>query len=158
MVSSIPKGCNTVSAYLVLKDVKKALEFYSRAFGSTGETCLEGPDGSVMHAEMRLGNSTIMLSQENPQWNCISAETMGGSPVSMHVYVDDCDALFKQAIKAGCVEVAPMMDAFWGDRFGKVADPFGYTWGLATHKEDLTPEELRKRGQEWMAQMAEQNG
>ena len=117
---------------------------------------MEAPDGSVMHAETRFGNSTIMMGQENPQWNTVSAETMGGSPVSMHVYVDDCDTVFATALEAGCKVVYPMMDAFWGDRHGKLVDPFGYQWGIATHKEDLTEEEIRQRGQEWMAQQGKQ--
>ena len=156
MVNAIPDGCNSVSAYLVLKDVKAAIEFYKKAFGATGDYCLEGPDGTVMHGEIRIGNSTVMLSQENPQWNTVSAETMGGSPVSMHVYVDDCDAVFQAALDAGCKEVYPMMDAFWGARHGKLADPFGYQWGIATHTEDLTSEEITRRGHEWMAKMGEQ--
>lgn len=153
--SPIPAGSNSVSAYLVVKDAKKAMEFYKAAFGAEGDMCLEAPDGSVMYGEIRIGNSTVMLSEENPAWGMKSAETLGDSPVSLHIYTEDCDATFKQAIDAGCTEVSPMMDAFWGDRYGKVMDPFGFQWGIATHKEDLSADELRERGQQWFAQMAE---
>jgi uncharacterized glyoxalase superfamily protein PhnB len=106
-----------------------------------------------MHAEMRIGNSMVMLSQENPQWQMKSAETIGGSPVSLHLYVEDVDKAFKRAKDAGCQEVAPLMDAFWGDRYGKVADPFGLQWGLATHKEDVSEAECAKRAAAWFAWM-----
>lgn len=131
MVNAIPDGCNSVSAYLGLKDVNAAIEFYEKAFGASSATCLEAPDGSVMHGEVRIGNSTIMMSQENPEWHTVSAETMGGSPVSLHVYVEDCDAVFKKALEAGCKEVYPMMDAFWGDRHGKLVDPCSDTNGAS---------------------------
>lgn len=156
MVHYIPEGCNSVSAYLIVKDANKAVEFYKQAFGATGGACLTGPDGSVMHAELQIGDSTIMISEENPQWGMTSAETMGGSPVSLHVYVPDVNTAFQQAIGAGCTEVAPVMDAFWGDRYGKLADPFGYQWGIATHIEDVSEDEMQRRAQAWMAEMASQ--
>ena len=106
-----------------------------------------------MHAEMRIGNSTVMLTDENPQWEMKSPETLGGSPSSLHVYVDDADKYFSRAVEAGCEVVAPLMDAFWGDRYGKVKDPFGHQWGIATHKEDLSMEEIGKRAAEWFANM-----
>ncbi|MEM8680722.1 MAG: VOC family protein [Planctomycetota bacterium] len=152
-VQAIPAGCNTVNAYLVVKDAEASIDFYTKAFGGEGGACLRAPDGSVMHAEIRIGNSTIMLSQENPAWELKSAETLGGSPVSLHLYVEDADALFKQAIDAGCTEVAPLMDAFWGDRFGKVCDPFGLQWSIATHVEDVSPAERDRRAQAWFASM-----
>ena len=119
---------------------------------------MNGPDGSVMHGEVVIGNSTLMISQENPAWDMKSPETLGGSPASIHLYVDDCDALFKHAIESGCTEVSPVMDMFWGDRYGKVEDPFGFQWGIATHKEDLTMEELEERGKAWFAEFSANEG
>jgi PhnB protein len=153
-VSPIPKNCNTINAYLVVKDGRKALDFYAKAFGGQVGHCMDGPDGNVMHGEVVIGNSTLMISQENPQWDMKSAETMGGSPVSIHLYVDDCDALFKRAIDAGCHEVFPVADMFWGDRYGKVVDPFGYQWGIATHVEDVDEQEMQRRSEAWFANMA----
>ena len=155
-VSPIPEGCNTVNIYLVVKDARAAIDFYKKAFHGEGGSCMTAPDGSVMHGEVRIGNSTIMLSQENPQWNMKSPETLGGSPASIHLYVDDCDAVFNHAIESGCKETAPLMDTFWGDRYGKLADPFGFEWGIATRIEILDEEELQKRGDAWFAEMAKQ--
>jgi uncharacterized glyoxalase superfamily protein PhnB len=152
----IPDGFNSVSAYLVVRDAQQALEFYGKAFGAEQGDVMKTPDGSgIMHAEVRIGNSTVMLTAENPQWNARSAETLGGSPVSLHVYVSDADKLFQRALDAGCQVTAPLMDAFWGDRYGKVKDPFGIEWGIATHKEDLSPEEVGKRAAEWFASMGQ---
>ena len=156
MVNYIPDGCNSVSAYLIVKDANKAVEFYKDAFGAVGGACMTAPDGSVMHAELKIGNSTIMISDENPQWDMNSAETMGGSPVSLHIFVPDADAAFQKALDAGCTQIAPLMDAFWGDRYGKLADPFGYQWGIATHVEDVSEEEMQRRAAAWMAEMANQ--
>lgn len=159
MANPIPENFNSVSTYLIVKDADQAIELYTKAFGAKGgEACLRAPDGSVMHAELYIGNSAIMLSSENEQWGMLSAETMGGSPASLHLYVEDVDASFRQAIDAGCKEVAPVMDAFWGDRYGKVQDPFGYQWGIATHKEDLTMDELQERGKAWFAEFAASEG
>lgn len=152
-VNPIAPNCNSVNVYLIVKDGQAAIDFYKKAFGGEGGACLKGPDGSVMHAEVTIGNSTVMLGQENEQWGMVSAETIGNSPVSIMLYVDDCDAVFKQAIEAGCTEVSPVEDQFWGDRHGKVADPFGYQWGIATHIEDMSAEEMKKRGEAWMASM-----
>ena len=116
-VKAIPDGFNSVSAYLVVKDAQKAIDFYQKALGAEAGTVMKTPDGqAILHAEMRIGNSTVMLSQENPQWDMKSAETMGGSPVSLHIYVNDADKLFQRALDAGCEVTAPLMDAFWGDR------------------------------------------
>ena len=152
----IPDRFNSVSAYLIVKDPRQAIDFYGKAFGAEPGVVMTGPDGeSIMHAEVVIGNSTVMLTAENPQWEMKSAETLGGSPVSMHLYVEDCDKLYERAIEAGCTVSAPLMDAFWGDRFGKVLDPFGLQWSIATHKEDYTEEEMGKRASEYFASMAE---
>lgn len=154
----IPDGFNSVSAYLVVPNCEEALSFYEKAFGAKTVNRMRGPDGkSTIHAEMRIGNSTVMLSDENPEWGTKSARTLGGSPVSLHIYVEDADALFNRAVKAGCQVAYPMGDPFWGDRYGKVTDPFGLVWGIATHKEDLSEKELEKRGAEWFAQMAQKS-
>jgi PhnB protein len=155
-VKPIPDGFNTVSAYLIVKDPAKSIEFYGRAFGASPGVVMKVPgSGAILHAEMCIGDSIVMLSQENPEWGMKSAETLGGSPVSLHIYVEDVDAMFQRAVEAGCEVTAPLMDAFWGDRYGKLADPFGIQWGMATHKEDLTEEETAKRAQEWFAAMAQ---
>ena len=152
----IPDGFNSVSAYLVVKDPQKAIDFYGKAFGAEPGDVMRMPDGSaIMHAEVRIGNSTVMLTAENPQWHARSAETLGGSPVSLHVYVNDADKAFKRALDAGCQVSAPLMDAFWGDRFGKVMDPFGLQWAMATHVADLSEEEMAKGAAEWFASMAD---
>ena len=153
-VKPIPEGFNTVSAYLVVRDVEQALEFYQKAFGAERCMLMKSPDGkSVMHAEMRIGSSMVMLSQENLQWGQKSVETFGGSPVALHLYVEDVDKAFQRAQAAGCQEIAPLMDAFWGDRYGKLQDPFGLQWGLATHKEDVNEAECAKRAAAWFASM-----
>ena len=154
MVHHIPEGANSVSAYLIVKDGQAALDFYAKAFGGTQAACLTAPDGSVVHGEIRIGNSTVMISQENLEWNMKSPETLGGSPVSLHVYVEDADAAYQTALDAGCTEIMPVSDMFWGDRYGKVVDPFGFQWGIATHVEDVEPEEMQRRSQAWFAQMA----
>ncbi len=146
-VKPIPEGFNTVSVCLVVPDAQEALRFYARAFGAETILRMPGPDGKgTMHAEMRIGDSTVMLTDENPQWNLKSPKTLGGSPVSLHLYVADVDAWFQRAVEAGCEVAFPLHDAFWGDRYAKVRDPYGHEWGLATHKEDLTPEQIAQRG------------
>lgn len=152
-VKPIPPGCNSISIYLTAHDAKAALAFYEKAFGGVGAACLFAPDGSVMHGEIKIGNSTVMVSQENLQWEMKSPKTLGGSPASIHLYVDDCDAAFETAIAAGCTEVSPVTDMFWGDRYGKVEDPFGFQWGIATHVEEVSMEEMQKRSDAWLAQM-----
>lgn len=158
-VKPVPQGFNTVSAYIIVPSAVEALEFYGRAFGATTISRMAGPDGtSTMHAEMCIGDSMIMLSDENPQWGAVSAKALGGSPVSLHLYVEDADALFERAVAAGCEVAYPMEDTFWGDRYGKLTDPFGISWGVATHKEDLSDEEIGRRARELFAAMAEGGG
>lgn len=155
MAQKIPEGFNTVSTYLIVKDAKEALSFYRKALGAEAGAHMAGPGGQgTMHAEMRIGNSTVMLTDENPQWDMKAPETLGGSPSSMHLYVENADEAFQRAVDAGCEVMAPMMDAFWGDRYGKVIDPFGHQWGFATHVEDVSPEEMGKRAAAWFAEMA----
>ncbi len=153
-VRPVPEGFNTVNIYLVVPDAVKAMEFYGKAFGAKPKLRMPGPDGkSTMHAEVVIGNSTLMLTDENPAWGMKGPLTLGGAGASVHVYVEDADALYQRAVKAGCEPTMPIMDAFWGDRYGKVKDPFGHEWGLATHKEDVAPEEMGRRAEEWFASM-----
>lgn len=155
-VRAIPDGFNTVSAYLVVPDGGKAIELYQKAFGAQEKYRMPGPDGkSVMHAEVQIGDSTVMLSDENPEWGSKSPETLGGTPVALLIYTEDADAAFERALKAGCTVEMPLADMFWGDRYGKVKDPFGHIWQIATHKEDVPPEEMGKRAQQYFASMAE---
>lgn len=144
-VKPVPEGHRTVTPYLAIKNAAQALEFYKDAFGATETFVLRVPDGRVGHAEIRLGDSIIMLADEFPEYGGQSPHTLGGSPVSIHLYVADVDAFFKRAVAAGATERKPVMDQFYGDRSGQLEDPFGHLWWVATHKEDVAPEELQKR-------------
>jgi PhnB protein len=150
-VQAVPTGHHTVTPYLTVKQGVQALEFYKRAFGATEAFRLMMPDGRLGHAEIRLGDSMIMLSDEFPEYGGKAPETLGGSPVSIHLYVDDVDAFVKKAVAAGAVERKPVMDQFYGDRSGQLEDPFGHLWWVATHKEDVAPAELQKRVREMCA-------
>jgi uncharacterized glyoxalase superfamily protein PhnB len=154
MTKPIPEGYHSVTPMFMFKDARKAIDFYKRAFGAQENYVMPGPDGKgVMHAEMRIGNSIIMLGEEHPQEPCQSAETLGGSPVSFYLYLEDVDAAFKVAVAAGAEARLPVQEMFWGDRMGSVQDPFGYSWSLATHSRDLTPEEVRQGAQAFFARM-----
>jgi uncharacterized glyoxalase superfamily protein PhnB len=156
MTQKIPEGFRSVTPMLVLKDARKAVDFYKKALGAEALMVMPGPDGKgVMHAEIRIGNSIVMMGEECPGAPCKSAETMGGSPVSFYLYVENVDEAFKVAIAAGAEVEMPVQEMFWGDRMGSVRDPFGYSWSLATHTRDLTPEEISKGAQEAFAQMGQ---
>ena len=144
-VKPIPEGHRTVTPYLAIKNAAKALEFYKKAFDAREQYKLMVPDGRVGHAEIRLGDSIIMLSDEFPEYGGKAPEALGGSPVSLHLYVEDVDAFFKRALAAGAKERKPVMDQFYGDRSGQLEDPFGHLWWVATHKEDVAPDEMEKR-------------
>ncbi len=145
-VKPIPEGFHTVTPHIIVKNGAKALDFYKNAFGAE-ETCrVPGPDGeSIMHAEFKIGNSPVMLASEWPDQGVVSPETVGGTPVTIHLYVNDVDAAMKKAADAGCKVTMPPADMFWGDRYGKLTDPFGHHWSIATHTEDLTPEQIGQR-------------
>jgi PhnB protein len=156
MAKPIPDGYRTATPYLTIKGAAQAIEFYKRAFGAQEGGRMTGPDGkSVMHAEIKIGDSMLMLSDEFPQMGSRSPETLGGTTGAIFLYVPDVDSAFKRAVDAGARAIMPPTDMFWGDRFGKLVDPFGHEWAMATHKEDLTPEEIRKRGAAAMAAMSE---
>ena len=135
----------------------EAIEFYKKAFGAEVKGVMPGPGGKVMHAEIRIGDSTIMLNDEFPEMGAKSPASIGGSAVTLHVYVPDCDALWNRAVAAGATVTMPLADMFWGDRYGTLTDPYGHKWSIATHKEDLTPEEMGKRGAEAMKNMPGKN-
>jgi PhnB protein len=151
-VSPIPKGYTTVTASLIFRDAPKAIEFYKKAFGAQERARALGPDGKIMHAEIQIGTSIVMLSDEVMGGR--SAETIGASPVSFYLYFEDADAAHKKALAVGGKEIMPVTDMFWGDRMGHIQDPFGYKWNIATHIKDLTPEQMKKGQDEFMKQMA----
>lgn len=154
-VKPVPEGFATISAYLIVPDVGEAMELYQRALGFRPGDVLAGPDGKPVHAEIHLGDSTLMMSAENPEWGAVSPRTLGGSPVTIHLYVEDVDELFARATAAGFDVVYPLEDTFWGDRYAKLTDPFGHSWSIATHREDLSQEEIDRRAREWFAKAAE---
>lgn len=144
-VKPIPDGYSAVTPYLIVHDAAGAIAFYEQAFGATELMRLTDPSGKLAHAEIKIGNSPIMLSDEFPEMNHLSAQAIGGTPVNLMVYVEDVDSLFDQAIAAGATEIRPVADQFYGDRAGTLADPFGHVWTLATHVEDLSMEEVNAR-------------
>jgi PhnB protein len=144
-VKPIPEGHHTATPYLIVKGAASAIEFYKKAFGATEFFRMAGPDGRIGHAEIRIGDSPIMLADEHPEMGARGPKLLGGTPMSILLYVTDVDAQFKQAVAAGAKVLKPLKDQFYGDRSGFLEDPFGHQWGLATHKEDISPEELRKR-------------
>lgn len=143
-VKPIPEGYHSVTPYLTQKSVDAAIDFYERAFGAIQVMRLTTPDGGVAHAEVRIGNSRLMMADENPQWGNKSPATLGGSPASYMFYVEDVDEAFDRAVKAGATVKRPVEDQFYGDRVGTVTDPFGYQWSIGTHKQDMTIQEMQK--------------
>jgi PhnB protein len=155
-VRPVPAGYHTVTAYLTVNDGARAIEFYERAFGARETERMPGPGGKIMHAEFRIGDSIVMLSDEFPGMSTCKAPTsLGGTTTSLFLYVPDADAAFKRAVAAGCKVLMPLTDMFWGDRFGKLEDPFGNQWSLATHKEDVSPAEMKRRAEEALTLMRE---
>ena len=151
---AIPEGYHTITPHLTVRGADRAIEFYKRAFGAQELTRMPGPDGKgVIHAEIKIGDSIVFLNDELPDKGSRSPQSLGGIAGMLHLYVEDVDAAFKLAVEAGAQVRMPVADMFWGDRYGKVIDPFGHEWGLGTHKEDLTPEEIEKRAQAFFAQM-----
>ena len=146
-----PAGAHTVTPHLVIAGAGKAIEFYTEAFGAKELGRMPGPDGSIVHAELKIGESSIMLAEECLQMGHKSATTLGGSPVTIHLYVEDTDATFGRAVAAGATAAMPPMDMFWGDRYAQVIDPFGHRWSIGTHIEDVSHEEMGKRMNEAFA-------
>lgn len=152
-INPIPQGFHAVTAHLVCRDAASAIDFYKRAFGAEEMVRLAGPDGEIMHASFKIGDSIIMLAEEAPQWNSMSPVSLKGSPVTLHLYVKDSDAAFERAVKSGAKAKMPPADMFWGDRYGKVVDPFGHEWAIATHVRDMSHDEIQKAGAEAMKSM-----
>lgn len=155
-VSPIPQGYRTVTPQLTVRGAAEAINFYKRAFGARELMRMASPDGKVMHAELKVGDSVVFLGDEFPDMGCKSPQTLGGASGALHVYVPNVDAAFKRAVDAGAQVTMPVADMFWGDRYGKVTDPFGHEWGLGTHKEDVSPSEMAERAQAFFAQMPKQ--
>jgi PhnB protein len=154
-VKPIPEGYHTLTPMLTVKDASAVIDFYKKAFAAEERFRMPTPDGKgVMHAELKIGDSVFMLGEEMPEHDCKSPLSVGGTPVSFYVYVEDVDAAFKTAVDAGAKVKMPVENMFWGDRIGEVIDPSGHVWTLATHVEDLSEEEIRKRGQDFFAKMA----
>jgi len=154
----IPEGHHTVTPYLVVKGAERAIDFYRRAFGAVEICRMAGPEGKVLHAELQIGDSRIMLSDEYVEMGALSPRTIGGSSVTLLLYVPDVDESFRRAVGAGATSEMKPEDMFWGDRFGKLADPLGHRWSMATHKEDLTPEEIAKRQEKFFARRLQAAG
>ena len=156
---AVPEGHHTVTPQLTLDNAAQAIEWYKKALGAEEVSRAEGPDGKIMHAEIRIGDSRIMLN--DAMMGGKGPQALGGSPASLWIYVEDCDALFNRAVAAGAHvmggPMGQMADQFWGDRCGTMTDPQGYRWTIATHKEDLTPEEMGQRQADWMKQFASQS-
>jgi PhnB protein len=144
-VKPVPPGHHTVAPYLVVDNAAGAIDFYARAFGASELFRMPGPDGKIMHAEVLIGDSPVMLCDANPEQGLQAPAAFKGSPVSIFLYVPDVDALFKKSVDAGADVRVPLTDMFWGDRYAQVADPFGHTWQIATHVEDVPPEEMGRR-------------
>jgi PhnB protein len=149
-VNYIPEGYNTVTPYLVIKGAAKAIDYYKKVFGATVVVRMDGPGGKVGHAELQIGDSRIMLADENPAMGNRSAENIGGSPVSLYVYLPDCDTVVAKAAAEGAKILKPVQDQFYGDRSGFLQDPFGHLWGVATHIEDVSPQEMSERAKKAM--------
>lgn len=151
-VKPVPDGYHTLTPFLTCRDAARAIEFYQQAFGAKVRGGVaKGPDGKVMHAELQFGDSVIMLSDEFPEFGSLSPQSIGGSGIGLHIYLDGVDAAFDRAVKAGAKVDMPVMDQFWGDRYGKLTDPFGHKWSIATHVKDLSDDEMKKGMDEAMA-------
>ncbi len=154
-VKAVPDGRHSITPHLVVRDAVKAIEFYQKAFGAEVGGVHKTPDGKVMHAELKIGDSTFFLNDEFPRMgSCTSPQSLNGTSVTLNLYRDNIDQLFNQAVSAGATVVMPLTDQFWGDRYGQLKDPFGHSWALGQHLEDVSPAELERRGREAMAQMS----
>lgn len=149
--SAIPEGYHSITPYLICKGAAKAIDWYGKVLGGKELYRMPGRDGAIAHAEVRIGDSVVMLADEFPDMGATSPQSLGGSPVGLMLYVPDCDAVVTRAVAAGATLERPLQDQFYGDRSGTIVDPFGHKWTIGTHLEDLTPEEVEKRSAEYMA-------
>ena len=153
-VKPIPDGMHTVTPHLVVAGAAKAIDFYKKAFKATELARIPGPDGTLMHAMVKIGNSNVMLVDENPQWGIFGPHALKGSSVTIHLSVADADAVAAQAVAAGAKVTMPVDDMFWGDRYGVLQDPFGHKWSVATHVRDISPDEMKAAMKAEMAKMS----
>jgi PhnB protein len=143
-VKPVPEGMHSVTPHLVCAGAADAIEFYKKAFGAVEVARLPGPGGKLMHAMIRIGDSAVMLVDENPEWGMLGPKALKGSPVTIHLYVEDADAFAARAVKAGAKITMPLDDMFWGDRYGTLVDPFGHNWSVGTHIRDVSAEEMQQ--------------
>lgn len=155
-VKAIPEGYHSITPFLVVKNCADAIEFYKKAFDAEERYRMNMPDGKVGHAELKIGDSVLMLADEFPEMKFLSPKSIGGSPVSMYVYVQDVDAMFNNAVTAGGIVLDGVKDQFWGDRHGRLEDPYGHLWSIATHKKDLSPDEMKRAAEAAFAEMSKQ--
>jgi PhnB protein len=155
-VDPIPKGFHTATPQLSVSDCARAIEFYKTAFGAKETMRMPGPNGKILHAEVRIGDSVIFLNDEIPEMGGKSPQTLGGTPAGVALYVKDCDKVFAAATQAGASVRMPLSDMFWGDRYSSIIDPFGHIWDIATHKVNMTPGQMKKAQAEWEAKQANQ--
>jgi PhnB protein len=151
-VKAQPDGYHAVTPYLVVKDAAGAIDYYKKVFGAKELFRLSGPDGRIGHAELKIGDSVVMLADEAPQMGSLSPPTIGGSPVRLLIYVDDVDKIVPRAVAAGAKILRPVADQFYGDRAGDIEDPYGHRWHVATHKEDVSPDEMKRRAEAMFSQ------
>lgn len=147
-VRAIPEGMHTITPHLVCDGAAAAIDFYQKAFGAVEHGRLAGPNGKLMHAMLRIGDSALMLVDQFPEWGSMGPAALKGTPVTLHLYVPDVDAAFAQAVAAGATVKMAVADMFWGDRYGMVTDPFGHQWSLATHQRDVSPEDMQRAMQQ----------
>ncbi|MFC0134559.1 glyoxalase [Massilia eurypsychrophila] len=150
-VKPIPEGMHSVTPHLVIAGAADAIEFYKKAFGAVEHARMAGPGGKVMHAQITIGDSHVMLADDFPDWGSVGPKALGGTPVTLHLYVPNADEVFQRALDAGATVKMPICDAFWGDRYGILTDPFGHSWSVATHIKDMTPEEMAEAGKQAMS-------
>lgn len=152
--SHIADGFSSVTPYIFVDDSRAAIEFYKKVFDAEERSIMDGPGGSVMHAEVAIGGAVVMMADANPDWDMKSPATLGGRSGSVFIYVPDVDATVATALENGATQTQDTEDMFWGDRFAQIQDPFGHKWGIATHVEDVAPEEMAQRQEAWMKEMA----
>jgi PhnB protein len=152
-VKPVPEGMHTVMPHLVCDGASDAIAYYKRAFGAVEISRMPGPSGRLMNAQLRIGDSVIMLVDEAPEWKSFGPISLGGSPVTIHLYVEDVDTTYKNAVAAGGTGRMEPAEMFWGDRYGQITDPFGHIWSMATHTRDMTPEQMQKEFEEMSARM-----
>jgi PhnB protein len=142
-VKAIPDGMHSITPHIICAGASEAIEFYKKAFNAKELMRLPGPNGKLMHASVQIGDSQLMLAEENPQWSALGPKTLKGSPITIHLQVENADETMAQAVAAGAKITMPIADMFWGDRYGQLEDPFGHRWSIATHTRDVTPEEMQ---------------